>query len=110
MPLSRVTATVASSNAPLKCIIDNPGNGVKITKAAINDPDSSNANANVAVDGQSFEVPIVTVGTYVVGVTVNKIVGRAVNIAEGAVGGALLLALYPGNLSRMARSRCRSLH
>ena len=54
MPLSRVTATVASSNAPLKCIIDNPGNGVKITKAAVNNPDGSNASANVAVDGEKL--------------------------------------------------------
>jgi hypothetical protein len=94
-----VAATASSANTPLTCVIDNPGNGVKITEAATNNPDGSNVELNVAVDGQSFQLPISVVGTYVVGVTVNKIVGRAVNIAE-AQGGPLLLALYPGNVAK----------
>jgi hypothetical protein len=97
---SRVTASVASSNTPLTCVIDNPGNGVKITEAAIDNPDESTSELNVADDCQSFQIPIDTAGIYIVGVTVNKIVGRAVNIAEDAEGGTLLLALYPGNVAK----------
>lgn len=97
---ARVTATVSQSNTALICVIDNPSKGVNITEAAQRDSKGSNTALTVAPDGQSFQVPINTVGTYIVGVTVNNIPSPAVNISEGTRGGTLLLALYPENVAK----------
>jgi hypothetical protein len=91
---ARAIATVSQSNIPLICLIDNPSKGLTITEAALQDSTGTDTELAVAADGQSFQVPVNTVGSFVVGVTVNKVPSPAVNIAEGTQGGTLLLAIY----------------
>jgi hypothetical protein len=96
----RAIATLSRNDTPLTCVITNPRKGLIITEAVQEDSASAKTELTVAPDGQSFQVSVDTVGNYIVGVTVNQIPRTAVNIAEGVKGGALLLAIYPTNVSR----------